>query len=103
MQSREHLKNDNKNQHFRIVHGSSLDIYTNFQFNNNTQYLFFHYFAQTLTTLDLYSNGIGDQGVQHLFDALQKNQVTYSISHSIIHSLLQTDTHHTQSPLQWNR
>jgi hypothetical protein len=38
--------------------------------------LFTHYFSQTLTTLDLTSNQIGDQGAQHLANALQQNKVT---------------------------
>ncbi len=85
------------------MHVSSLDIYTNFQFHHNIKCPFFHYFAQTLTTLNLAWNGIGDQGAQYLANALQKNQVTFSISHSIMHSLFQTDTHHTEPHLKLYR
>ena len=43
----------------------------------------------------LVSNQIGDQGAQHLANALQQNKVTFSFSLYITHSLLHTDTHHT--------
>ena len=32
--------------------------------------------TQTLTTLDLSENGIGDEGAQHLADGLRKNKVS---------------------------
>jgi hypothetical protein len=35
-----------------------------------------YYFPQALTTLDLNSNQIGDQGAEHLATALQQNKVT---------------------------
>ena len=38
--------------------------------------VFTRYFPQTLTTLDLQNNQIGDQGAQHLANALQVNKVT---------------------------
>ena len=37
---------------------------------------FIHYFPQTLTYVDLYANEIGDQGAEHLANALQQNKVT---------------------------
>jgi hypothetical protein len=43
---------------------------------------------------------MGDQGVQHLADALQKNKVTSITSHLIIQSLFRIDTHHTEPRLQ---
>jgi hypothetical protein len=36
------------------------------------------FFSQTLTTLDLHNNRIGDDGAQHLAEALNVNQVTGS-------------------------
>ncbi len=35
-----------------------------------------HYFMQTLTTLNLESNQIGDQGIEYLGNALLQNKVT---------------------------
>jgi hypothetical protein len=35
-----------------------------------------YYFPQTLTTLELGWNQIGDQGAEHLANALQQNKVT---------------------------
>ena len=59
--------------------------------------LFLHSFKQTLITLSLDGNGIGEQGAQDLANALQQNQViTFSMSLSVISSLFQTDTHHTE-------
>jgi hypothetical protein len=49
------------------------------------------------------ANVIGDQGAEHLANALQQNQVTFSISLYITHSLLQIDAHYTGSPAQSNR
>jgi hypothetical protein len=44
--------------------------------------LFAHYLLQTLTTLKLYNNKIGDQGAEHLANALQQNKVTLlTLSH----------------------
>jgi hypothetical protein len=38
--------------------------------------LFIHHLSQTLTTLNLYKNQIGDQAAEHLANALQQNKVT---------------------------
>jgi hypothetical protein len=38
-------------------------------------HLFIHQFSQTLTTLDLKDNEIGDQGAEHLANALHQNKV----------------------------
>jgi hypothetical protein len=38
--------------------------------------LFIHHLSQTLTTLNVYNNQIGDQGAEHLANALQQNKVT---------------------------
>jgi len=35
-----------------------------------------HYYQQTLTTLDLAYNQIGNQGAEHLANVLEQNQVT---------------------------
>lgn len=56
-----------------------------------------HRLKQTLTRLELYQNEIGDQGAEHLLDALKHNSVISSlldVSHKsfIIHSLIQTLT-----------
>ena len=40
-------------------------------------------------------NEIGEQGAQHLADALKQNQVTFSVSQAIVQSLCHIDTHHT--------
>jgi Ran GTPase-activating protein (RanGAP) involved in mRNA processing and transport len=37
--------------------------------------LFVRYFSQALNTLDLSENEIGDQGAQHLANALEQNKV----------------------------
>jgi len=52
---------------------------------------------QTLTTLNLWSNRIGDQGAKQLGISLQQNKVTFSFSPGITHSLFHTDTHYTES------
>ena len=63
-----------------------------------------HYFVQTLTTLDLYNNQIGRQGVQYLANALQQNKVTYfQTSNCIISLLLHTDTPYTEPCSQSNQ
>jgi hypothetical protein len=38
--------------------------------------LFIHHLSQTLTTLILKNNPIGNQGAEHLANALQQNEVT---------------------------
>jgi hypothetical protein len=48
---------------------------------------------QTLTTLQLLANKIGDQGAQHLANALRQNKVTLlSFILTFAHSFLQTLT-----------
>jgi Ran GTPase-activating protein (RanGAP) involved in mRNA processing and transport len=58
--------------------------------------LYTHHFTQTLTTLDLEFNGIGDEAAQHLADALQNNTVililSSSISYTYLHFFTQTLT-----------
>jgi hypothetical protein len=49
--------------------------------------------------LNLSSNRIGDQGAQHLANALQQNKVTFSFSPYIAHSLLHLETYHTEPQL----
>jgi hypothetical protein len=51
----------------------------------NNQFLHFYHihlshFIQSLTTLDLSGNGIGDKGAKYLVEALQKNTVRQTIS-----------------------
>ena len=56
-------------------------------------------FRQTLTTLHLKRNEIGDQGAKHLANALQQNKVRVHIalvlSQLIVHSSVSIDTYHT--------
>ena len=62
--------------------------------------------TQTLTSLDLNSNQIGDVGAQHLATALRENKVmSIEICSSLIttHSLFHTDTHITRPQIQSNR
>ncbi len=40
-------------------------------------YIHVNFFTQTLTSLDLQQNQIGDEGVQYLTDALKNNQVSF--------------------------
>ncbi len=59
-------------------------------------YSYLHFLIQSLITLGLWGNQIGDQGTQHLADALQHNTVIHtlssSISHLYSHFLIQTLT-----------
>ena len=66
--------------------------------------------TQTLTTLDLEGNQIGEKGAQSIADALRTNTVSLSLllTHSPSHphspsTPSHTDTHHTQSLEQSNR
>jgi Ran GTPase-activating protein (RanGAP) involved in mRNA processing and transport len=43
-----------------------------------------YYIQQTLITLDLSGNQIGDEGVEHLANALQQNKVTQLILFSFL-------------------
>jgi UDP-3-O-acyl-N-acetylglucosamine deacetylase len=54
---------------------------------------------QTLTTLNIYGNKIGDEGARHLGHALQNNAVREVLSLSITYQLLcfNTDTHHSEA------
>jgi hypothetical protein len=65
--------------------------------------LFSHFSTQRLIALRLYCNRIGEQGAQHLANALQQNQVICFISHTIIDSLFHVDTHHTGPRWQLDR
>ena len=58
------------------------------------------YIKQTLSTLNLEKNKIGNQGAQHLINALQKNRVKFSICYSICHSLFQTDDYQNELHFQ---
>jgi hypothetical protein len=55
--------------------------------------LYTHYFTQTLTTLNVWKNEIGDERAQHLADALRDNTVILilpsSISYTHIHFFTQ--------------
>jgi hypothetical protein len=61
----------------------------------------FHYHRrrsiQTLTTLDLENNNIGDRGAQYLSNALQINTVSHSIRSSVIFHDQHIDPYHTES------
>ena len=50
---------------------------------------------QTLTTLDIGKNAIGDQGARYLTNALLNNTVTFLFFYSITHWLLYVDTDQT--------
>ena len=60
--------------------------------------------TQTLTTLNLYDNEIGEKGAQSIADALRTNTVSlFLLTHSPSHphspsTPSHTDTHHTRSP-----
>jgi len=60
------------------------------------------YFRQTLTTLDLSRNEIGDKGAEHLANALQQNKVTRltSVFFLTLHVLFFIDTDHTWSRME---
>lgn len=64
-----------------------------------------YYLIQTLITLDLYENQIGDIGVKYLSEALKTNMVREKLSSSLTYSylLFHTDTHYTQSLRKSNR
>jgi ABC-type uncharacterized transport system substrate-binding protein len=51
--------------------------------SSSISYTHLHVFTQTLTTLDLNYNQIGDAGAQYLADALRNNTVTLILSSSI--------------------
>jgi hypothetical protein len=53
---------------------------------------------QTLTTLDISVNNIGDKGVEYLVRALQSNTVRHILGSSITYQLLcvNIDTYHAQ-------
>lgn len=59
---------------------------------------YFH-FSQTLTTLSLGGNDIGDEGVQHLAEALQKNEVMSNFRYILLFPIISPsnliDTHQT--------
>ena len=45
---------------------------------------------------------MGDQGAEHLANALQQNRVRFSFSPCVTHSLLHIDTHYTEPRWHWN-
>ena len=47
------------------------------------EYTHTHFFTQTVTTLNLSFNQVGDKGAQHIADALRNNTVTLMLSSSI--------------------
>ena len=68
---------------------------------NKVTFSFSPYITHSLLHIDTHHtepqcNKIGDQGAQHLANALQQNKVTFSFSLHITHSLLHIDTHHTE-------
>lgn len=50
--------------------------------------------------MNLYLTELGDEGVQYLADALQRNKVMLSPSSYFIHSSVYVDTHYIDPPLQ---
>ena len=66
-----------------------------------------HHFTQTLTELHLDNNKIGEQGAQHLADALKQNKVTLIPPSPFIsltsNKSFHTDTHSTLPPGQSTR
>lgn len=62
---------------------------------------------QTLTSLNLRYNKIGDEGVQYLAEELKKNKVRHIVFYSSMYSSLyfKTDPHHSQYTWQrnWDR
>src|SRR3984957_5455407 len=74
-------------------------------FSTHLSHYHLHFFTQTLTTLDLRWNQIGEQGAQHLANALHNNTVNHFLysSISLPSALFHTDTHHTQPSTQSNR
>jgi hypothetical protein len=65
----------------------------------------FHFSTQTITSLVLRLNKITAEGAQHLAEALRNNTVNLFLSSHLFFtfSLLNTDTHLTQSFVEWNR
>jgi hypothetical protein len=59
---------------------------------DSRSYHHLHFFTQTLTTLDLYWNEIGDEGAQHLVDALQNNTVILFVFSSLSYHRLHFST-----------
>src|ERR1700722_741712 len=74
-------------------------------FSTHLSHYHLQFFTQTLTTLDLSSNQIGEQGAQHLANALGNNTVNHLLysSISLPSALFHTDTHHARPPGQSNR
>ena len=60
-----------------------------------------HAFAQSLTTLNLYNNQIGDRGAHYLGIALQHNKVGSTGSHVAV--LFDVDANHTEPLVQFDR
>ena len=65
----------------------------------------FTFLSQTLTTMNLERNEIGNDGAKALGDAFRDNKVTFSFSFpfSSTSSLSLVDTHHTESSGEGNR
>jgi hypothetical protein len=68
-------------------------------FSSCQTYINYYVLIQTLTTLNVAYNNIGDEGAQHLTNALQSNAVRDVLFLSNMYQLLcsNTDTHHTES------
>lgn len=62
-------------------------------------------FNQTLTHVNLQSNGIGDDGARHLADAFKKNSVSFAVSKESFEksSQLQSDSHQFEPSSERNR
>jgi hypothetical protein len=68
-------------------------------FSSHQSHIHYYVWIQTLTTLNLNSNNIGDEGARHMAQALQSNTVSEVLSTSVTYPLLcfDTDTHHAES------
>ena len=49
--------------------------------------------SQTLTTLGIFKNGMGDDGIKHLMNALQENQVPQKLENLISNIFSFLDRH----------
>jgi hypothetical protein len=72
------------------------------KFSPHQSHINYYFSIQTLTTLNLYVNNIGDEGAQHLAHASKSNAVRKVLSSLITCQLwcFNTDTDHTESSWQ---